>query len=86
MSIKISEKLVKFLRNLLLLKAWIISACLLAFISSVINMILYFLWESHLFKISESVETQIIYEIKLIFMIKTYLSWSSYEQWQINLR
>ena len=86
MSIKIFEKLVEFLKNLSLLKAWTISACSSAFISSIIDMILYLLQKSHLFKISEFVETWIIYEIKLIFMIETHLFWSSYEQWQMSLK
>ena len=76
---KISEELVKFFKNSSLLKAWTISACSLAFISSIIDVTLYFLWESHLFKISESVKTWIIYEIKLIFMIEAHLFWSLYE-------
>ena len=73
-------------KNLLLLKAWTISACSLAFISSVIDVTLYFLQESHLFKISESVKTWIIYEIKLISIIEMHLSWSSYKQWQMSLK
>ena len=71
---RISEELVKFLRNSSSLKAWTTSAYSSAFISSVIDATLYFLQKSHLFKINESVKTWIIYEIKLIFMIETYLS------------
>ena len=86
MSMRISEKLVKFLKNSSLLKTWTIFTYSSVFISSVIDVTLYFLWKSHLFKISEFIETQIIYEIKLISIIETHLSWSLYEQWQMSLR
>ena len=86
MLMRISEKLIEFLKDLLSLKAWTISACSLVFISLIIDMTLYFLQKNHLFKINESVKTWIIYEIKLIFIIEMHLSWSSYKQQQMSLK